>query len=96
MRMNVLFPRRDGLATFILFGCVCILCVILNIVSSVHEWKRGKYDLLPMDAFYLVLEIFGTVLCFLWASLVIRGRKQDWEKQEKLIAERRASKKSPA
>jgi hypothetical protein len=91
--MNIFSPRRDGLATFILLGCACILCVILNIVTSVPEWKQGKYVDLLMDAFYLWLEVFGAVLCFLCARLVIRGRKREWEEQEKFIAERRALRK---
>jgi hypothetical protein len=69
-----------------------MLCTILNIVTSVQEWKRGKYYNLPMDAFYLVFEIFGTVLCFLCVRLVIRGRKREWQEQEKFVAKRRALK----
>lgn len=92
MLMNILSPRRDGLATFILFGCVFIVCAILNIVTSVDEWKRGRYGTLPMDAFYLLLEIFGAVVCFLWARLIIQGRNREWQKQEKLLAKRRAVK----
>jgi|SRR5580692_743315 hypothetical protein len=89
--MKIIFRRADGLWTFILLGGVCILCAMLRIVSSVFDWKDGHIDLIPADALLLVVEVFGAVVCFLWARLVIRGRKQDWQEQEKLIAERQAS-----
>ena len=91
IRMNIIFRRADGLWVFILLGGVCTLCAMLKIFSSVFDWKDGHIDLIPTDALLLVVEVFGAVVCFLWARLVIRGRKQKWQKQEKLIAERQAS-----
>ena len=76
------------LATFILCGFGLILLAIFTIVSSVHEWKQGRYIDLPMNAFYLGLEVFGVVVCFLWTKIQLRRRKR-----EDLEAESQASKK---
>jgi hypothetical protein len=85
-------PKLHDPATFILSGCLFVWLAVFNIASSINDWKQGKYDFLPMDAFYLVGEVFGAVLCLLCARLELQGRKRDrleCDRQAKIYRDRK-------
>lgn len=70
-------PKLHDPGIFILYGCLFVWFAIFKVGSSICDWQQGKYDMLPMDAFYLVGEFFMAVIMFLFARLELQGRKRD-------------------